>query len=164
MNKTETGLSPEELKLYKEGKLYVSWRDDNESVYEMYENFKKEKEESIKKSEEMSKKGNETPKLFILPLIIAVILFISIAELPYGFYTFMRIVVPLLSAIYLFFAYALKDEFSLMLIPNIIIVILWNPILPIYLDKETWVVIDAIAGISQIVMAFYAYRLERNFD
>lgn len=112
----------------------------------------------------MNKKENETPKLFILPLIISAILFISIAELPYGFYTVMRIVVPLLSAIYLFFAYMLNDEFSLMLIPNILIVILWNPILPIYLDKETWVVIDAIAGISQIVMAFYTYRLWKSID
>lgn len=112
----------------------------------------------------MNKRENETPKFFILPLVIATILFISIAELPYGFYTFMRIVVPLLSAIYLFFAYMFKDEFSLMLIPNIIIVILWNPILPIYLDKETWVVIDAIAGISQIVMAFYSYRLWKSVE
>lgn len=110
----------------------------------------------------MNKRENEIPRLFILPIIIATILFISIAELPYGFYTFMRIVVPLLSAIYLFFAYALKDGFNLMLIPNILIVILWNPILPVYLDKETWVVIDAIAGISQIVMGVYAYRLWRK--
>lgn len=107
----------------------------------------------------MNKIENETHKFFLLPLIIAVILFISIAELPYGFYTFMRIAVPLLSVIYLFFAYMIKEEFSLMLIPNIIIVILWNPIFPIYLDKETWVIIDAVVGISQIIMAFYSYRL-----
>ena len=112
----------------------------------------------------MSKNENEIPKLFILPLIIAVILFISIAELPYGFYTVMRIIVPLLSAIYLFFSYMLKDKFDLMLIPNILIVVLWNPIIPVYIDKETWVVIDAIAGISQIIMAFYAYQLEKKTD
>lgn len=107
----------------------------------------------------MNKRENEYPKFFILPLIIAGILFISIAELPYGFYTAMRIVVPILSAIFLFFIYIDKDDFHLMMIPNIIIVILWNPIMPIYMDKESWVMIDAIAGISQIIMAFYAYRL-----
>lgn len=99
------------------------------------------------------------PKFFILPLIIAAILFISIADLPYGFYTFMRIVVPLLSAIYLFFAYTTEGKFHFMLIPNIIITIIWNPILPVYLDKETWVVIDAIAGICEIVVFYFAYRL-----
>jgi hypothetical protein len=110
----------------------------------------------------MNKREDELPKFFILPFIIAAILFISIADLPYGFYTVMRIVVPLLSAIYLFFAYIMSDGFNLMMIPNVLIVILWNPILPVYLDKDTWVIIDAIAGMSQIVMTFYAYRLWRD--
>lgn len=112
----------------------------------------------------MNKRENETPKFFFLPLIIAVILFISIAELPYGFYTFMRIAVTLLSAIYLFFAYMIKEKFSMMLIPNIIITILWNPILPVYLDKETWVIIDAIAGFCELVVAFCSYRMWKNID
>lgn len=112
----------------------------------------------------MSERKNKIPKFFVLPLIIAIILFISIAELPYGFYTFMRIAVSLLSAIYVLFAYAIADRFSLMLIPNTLIFILWNPISPVYLDKETWVVIDAIAGICEIIMAFYAYHLWKNSE
>ena len=102
------------------------------------------------------------PNYFILPLIIAVILFISIADLSYEFYTFMRIVVPLLSAIYLIFAYMSNDKFSLMLIPNILIIILWNPIFPIYLDKETWIAIDVFAGICEIVVAYFTYRLWKS--
>ena len=105
---------------------------------------------------------NETSKFFILPLIMAAILFISIADLPYGFYTVMRIVIPLLSIIFISGLYFAKDGFNLMLIPNILIVILWNPILPVYLDKDTWIVIDAIAGISQIIMTFYAYRIWKD--
>ena len=110
----------------------------------------------------MNKRENELVKFFIIPLVIAGILFISIAELPYGFYTFMRIAVSILSIIYIVFAYAVEEKFSLMLIPNIIITVLWNPILPIYLDKESWVMIDAIAGICEVVVAFYAYRLWRR--
>lgn len=101
-----------------------------------------------------------TSKFFILPIVISAILFFSIAELPYGFYTFMRIVVPLLSAIYLFFAYDKTDEFNLMMIPNILIVILWNPIFPVYMEKETWVMVDVIFGICELGVAYYAYRLE----
>lgn len=111
----------------------------------------------------MNKRENETPKFFLLPLFIAVILFISIAELPYAFYTFMRIVVPLLSVIYLFFAYMQEEKFSLMLIPNIIIAILWNPVLPVYHDKDTWVIIDIVFGLCQLGMAFYSYHLEKKF-
>ena len=110
----------------------------------------------------MSKRENDAPKIFVLPIIIAVILFISIADLPYGFYTVMRIVVPLLSGLYLFFTYMDNEEFSLMLIPNILIVIIWNPIIPVYLDKETWIGIDVIAGIVEIIVAIYAYYVWRR--
>lgn len=112
----------------------------------------------------MNKSEFEMPRFFILPLVIAGILFVSIAELPYGFYTFMRIVFPILSVIYMLLAYACEEKFSLMLIPNIIITILWNPILPVYMDKESWVTIDAIAGICEIVVAFYAYRLWKSVE
>lgn len=112
----------------------------------------------------MSESKKETPKLFLLPIIIAAILFFSVGDLPYGFYTFMRIVVPLLSAIYLFFAFIYTDGFNLMHIPNIIIAILWNPIIPVYLDKETWVIIDIIFGICEIAMAIYAYHLKKSVD
>lgn len=101
-------------------------------------------------------------KTFVLPLIIAAILFISIAELPYGFYTFMRIVVPILSAIYLFCAYAEKEEFDLMMIPNILIVILWNPIFPVYLDKDTWIIIDLVAGICELIVALYDFCKQKK--
>ena len=103
-----------------------------------------------------------TSKFFILPIIISAILLFSIGDLPYGFYTFMRIVVPILSVIYLFFAFLLTDEFNLMMIPNILIVILWNPLIPVYLDKETWVIIDVIFGICELGIAYYAYKLEKN--
>lgn len=105
-----------------------------------------------------------TSKFFILPIVISAILFFSIGELPYGFYTFMRIVVPILSVIYLFFAFNKTDEFNLMMIPNILIVILWNPIFPVYLDKETWVIIDVIFGLCELGVAYYAYRLEENVE
>lgn len=108
--------------------------------------------------------SEKTPKLFFMPIIIAIIFLISTADLPYGFYTIMRIAVPLLSAIFLFFLYCeLNEEFNLMLIPNILIIILWNPILPIYLDKDTWVIIDLIAVLAELIVSVYAYRIwKRN--
>lgn len=102
---------------------------------------------------------NDSARFFIFPIIIAVILFTSIADLPYAFYQIMRIAVPLLSAIYLLFAFTSTDGFEFMHLPNIIIIILWNPIAPIYMDKDSWIIIDLIAGISQVIMTFYAYRL-----
>jgi hypothetical protein len=108
--------------------------------------------------------SEKTPRLFIMPIIIAITFLVSTADLPYGFYSFMRIAVPILSAIFLFFLYCeLNEEFNLMLIPNILIIILWNPILPIYLDKDTWVIIDFIAAMVELIVSVYAYRIwKRN--
>lgn len=107
----------------------------------------------------MNNRENEIPKLFKLPILIAGILFVSIADLPYGFYTLMRIVVPILSAIYVFLAYEVEGKFNLMLIPNLIITVVWNPIFPVYLDKVTWSRIDLIACVGEIILSIYAYRL-----
>ena len=96
-------------------------------------------------------------KTFILPLVIAAILFISIAELPYGFYQLMRFIVPILSGIYAVILFYVKEEFTLWMVPSLIAVIMWNPILPIYFDKETWVIIDIIFGISQLILAGHTY-------
>lgn len=124
-----------------------------------------ERKNKQSKCKELPNAENKLPKFFLLPLIIAAILFVSVADLPYGFYTAMRIVVPLLSGIYITFAFLFTDgEFKLMHIPNILTIILWNPILPVYLDKETWVIIDIIVGICEIAVAFYAYRLWKSAD
>lgn len=103
---------------------------------------------------------NKISKYFILPFVIAIIMTISVADLPYGFYTLMRIIVPMLSAIFAVLLLIELDGFSLILIPNILIAIIWNPILPVYLDKDTWIVIDIVAGISQVIMGFYALYLQ----
>lgn len=110
----------------------------------------------------MSRRESKTTKIFLLPLLIAAILFISIAKLPYIFYTFMRIVVPFLSCLYLLFIFILKEGLSVMHIPNILITVLWNPFLPVYHDKETWIIIDIVFGVLQLGMAFYTYYLEKK--
>jgi hypothetical protein len=82
--------------------------------------------------------------------------------MPYGFYTLVRIAAFILSVVFIYIWYGYTGKFSPKFIPIIIIAILWNPILPIYLDKETWVVIDAVAGICEMVVAFYSYRLWKS--
>lgn len=99
-------------------------------------------------------------KLFILPLALISVFFISILDMPHGFYTFARIAITLFSAIFLFNAYAtFKSElcFYIVCIPVSIIAILWNPIIPVYLDKETWVMLDIFAIISEIVVGIITY-------
>jgi len=77
--------------------------------------------------------------------ISAVMLLIAILPLPYGYYILLRWIISS-SAIFLaWVANELGKKFWLFLM--IIIVLLFNPIAPIHLDKGTWVIIDLIVAI-----------------
>lgn len=88
----------------------------------------------------------------IASIISAVMLFVAIPDLPYGYYTLLRWIVTA-NAIFLVWV-ASKLERKFWLFSMGIVAILFNPIAPIYLDKETWVVIDFIVAIVFLVSIF----------
>jgi len=85
-------------------------------------------------------------------LIAAGLLFLGILELPYGYYILLRIFICLLSGITAFVSIESNNKSWMWLFG--IIAILFNPIIPIYLEKEIWVVIDFIVGIIFIISIF----------
>lgn len=97
-------------------------------------------------------------KLLILPFVLILIFLLSIFDMPYGFYTFARIAIFALSLVFLYILYNHNEDFSLKFIPIIVIAILWNPIFPIYLDKETWVVLDIVAIITEIIVSILSIK------
>ncbi|MBQ8140597.1 MAG: hypothetical protein IJ038_02755 [Clostridia bacterium] len=91
---------------------------------------------------------------FVISIILAALYFLGILDLDYGYYTFLRI----FSFVSLFVLLALNSILSenfLNIINGIIavMIIVFNPIFPIYLDKEVWVVIDLICGIVMVALA-----------
>lgn len=88
-----------------------------------------------------------------LLLICAAFLFLGIANLPIGYYTFLRIIITI-SAIVLISA-EYNNELTFWIITFGIIAILFNPIMPVFLNnKEAWTVIDFIAGLLFAIKAF----------
>jgi len=85
-------------------------------------------------------------------LIAAGLLLLAIADLHYGYYTFLRITICIVSVITFYLSYK-SDNKSWMWLFGIIAV-LFNPIIPIYLGKEFWVVIDFITAAIFIVSIF----------
>jgi len=82
-------------------------------------------------------------------LIAAGMLVLAIADLPYGYYTLLRIVICILAG---FTAYtALVSDKKPWLWIFGAIAILFNPIIPIYFDKEIWIFLDAITAIMFII-------------
>jgi hypothetical protein len=76
-------------------------------------------------------------------------LLIGVAPLPYGYYTLLRIVA---SAVFAWAAFASFERNSQFL-PWIftLLVVLFNPIVPIHLTKELWSIIDISAGLFLLV-------------
>jgi len=85
-----------------------------------------------------------------LLLICAGLLFIGLFDLPIGYYTLLRIIVTIGSVAVVVSEF--ENGFNFWVITFGLIAILFNPLIPIYLnDKSAWMPIDIIAGILFII-------------
>jgi membrane-bound ClpP family serine protease len=97
---------------------------------------------------------------FIIARILGIIMLIlAIGKNPYIFYKLLRVVIFIVS---IFCAY-MSDKFNNKGWVWIfgIVAFLFNPILPIYLNKNIWVIIDIIVIIS-FILSFFLLKNEYN--
>lgn len=88
----------------------------------------------------------------ILFLIPAALLLLAMADMPSGYYVFMRIVVCLVSTIIAYGSYKEHDSLNGGAILFGLMAIIFNPIIPVYLyDREIWMPIDIIGAIIFVV-------------
>lgn len=119
------------------------------------------KKDYIETSESTSE-GENPLNIWKIPMALIVLFFISMFDLPYGFYTFLRIIVCLFSITFAFSYYCFNNGLSFVSITAIAIAILWNPIIPASFDKETWVCLDIIAIVLEAIMLFSSYRIVKK--
>lgn len=88
-------------------------------------------------------------KLTIIPAIIAIIfLLLSFFDWPYGYYSFLKIVVTGVAIYYAYYIYAVINKLNFWFWSLITAAILFNPIFPIYLgDKVIWGIIDVVVAV-----------------
>lgn len=97
----------------------------------------------------------KNPEFNKLPAILSsVLLFLAILDWPYGYYTLLRIIITAVSAYYAYYLYEnkLNETLKFWFWGLIFIAILFNPIFPIYLDRETWGLIDIITALFFVGM------------
>ena len=95
--------------------------------------------------------------IFLIPIAL---LLIGLADLPTGYYTLVRIVVCLVSALSCYLSYKSDEKIGIATVTFAVLAILFNPIIPIYLqDKGIWTVIDIIAA---ILLGIRCYTLEKK--
>lgn len=96
----------------------------------------------------------------IASVVSVVMLLLAIPDLPYGYYILLRWVITASAAFLIWISYKLERKIWLFLM--VAVVILFNPITPIYLDKEAWVIIDFIVAILFLVSIFKIKTHERR--
>ena len=88
----------------------------------------------------------------ILFLIPAAMLLLAMADMPSGYYVFMRIVVCFACAVVAYGSYKRDDSLNGSAILFGLMAILFNPIIPVYLyDREIWMPIDIIGAIVFVI-------------
>lgn len=85
-------------------------------------------------------------------IILAIFFFICLAELPYGFYQFVRFAALVGFAILAY--YASEKENKTEMIIYICLAILFQPLIKISLGRDIWNVVDVIVGLALLVSIF----------
>lgn len=81
--------------------------------------------------------------------VLAVILFICLFDMPYGYYQFVRIAA---TAGFAYLAYsANKQNIGNEVIPYIVLVMIFQPFATVHLSRLTWNVIDVITGVGLLL-------------
>ena len=92
----------------------------------------------------------EKSQMKTLYLISAGLLFLAIINLPYGYYTFLRIVVTFTAVYGIIKEYNGELDFGIIALG--LIAVLFNPIIPIHLGEQNiWRVLNLICGIIFLV-------------
>ena len=100
----------------------------------------------------MSKSIIENRPHFIPSAIAALMLFLSLAPWPYGYYQLLRFVVCGVAVYVASMAYNWHKIWATCLFG--FIAVLFNPLIPIHLSREAWQPIDAICAILFLLNVF----------
>jgi hypothetical protein len=101
----------------------------------------------------------EERKITVVPsLIAATMLFFATMELPYGYYRLLRWVICGISVFLAYKSYEMNKITWVWIMG--IIAILFNPLIPIHLDKESWMFIDIVAAFTYLASILFIKKKE----
>ena len=98
---------------------------------------------------------NAKPGL-VIGIVGAVLSLVALAKMPYGYYTFDRIAITGLAVVMA--VIATRNQVPGWLWGLAPIAVLWNPIIPVYLNRITWAPLDVIAAAFFLVCGFLVKR------
>ena len=91
-------------------------------------------------------------------LAASILLFIAVADLPYGYYKFMRFVVVITSLYTCYISYMKNEKLNFGVWIFGLIAILFNPIVPFYFGRNGWKTTDVIVGLIFVISTFLIWE------
>jgi hypothetical protein len=102
--------------------------------------------------------------LWLVPIVL---LLIATERMPYGYYTFTRIVVCRFATVFAYLAWEGSSVSCILAAVLGLVAVLFNPIIPIYLTRKTWYPIDigvAITFLGHLAFVRLAWVGSRKED
>lgn len=97
---------------------------------------------------EMTKKKSKIEFTKVPAIIASIMLLLTFFDWPYGYYSFLRLVVTGVAGYYAYYLYETSKKLGFQFWSLIVIGVLFNPIAPIYLyDKSLWGIIDIVVAV-----------------
>lgn len=88
------------------------------------------------------------PVVWLLP---AVALLVALAPMPYGYYMLLRLVVTAAAGYLAYQEWVAARTISPWLVALVVLMLLFNPIIPVHLTRGAWAPIDIAASITFFV-------------
>ncbi|MBS1776145.1 MAG: hypothetical protein JSS64_07675 [Bacteroidetes bacterium] len=99
-------------------------------------------------------------KINIIKIILAVLFFICVAKMPYGYYQLVRFIALIGFALLAYFANENGSKIETVIF--IALAILFQPIIKIALGRSLWNIIDVIVGAYLVLSIFFKASNSKN--
>jgi hypothetical protein len=96
----------------------------------------------------------------IVKIGLAVLLFICLLDMPYGYYQFVRVAATCVFVLFTIQSYNLKS--NAMILIYVILAILFQPFEKIALGREVWNVMDVIVGVGLLLSIGHEVSSDKN--
>ena len=97
-------------------------------------------------------------------LVIGLVSLIAAAPMPYGYYTLVKMLVCGFSAVLAYQNYkAANDKLSAWAWVFLFIAIIFNPLIPLHVQKEVWMVVDTVTGALFLWLAYQTINRKGEF-
>ena len=90
----------------------------------------------------------------IIKIVLAVLLLLCLAKMPYGYYILVRFVAFVVFGILAFMTYQKRNEIDVEILLYIALALLFQPFAKVALGRTLWNVVDVVVGVGLVAGLF----------